>query len=305
MKNQLTFLLLCVAALSCERKDLLEPHSHMAEIELKLNLNLDVNVATDIVNLPDPETASYIFFSHDGKTNIQGSVSGVSGKIQIPYGTYDVILYTSDFYPVDAVMYRGGNTLSSFEAYTRQSIRQKAATSVYNITDPDPLFAEHLKGFVITPDKHNYTIELPLLQYSFFYYVTIEVEGLKYVHSVTLDVEGMYTSVFFKDSLHRENEEGVHSVDMQIKEKENKIYGEFWAFGPHRNGDIKNTMTLRFINGKSTTIVLDDLSDRVKALTRGGEIVVPQKFIITGGDGGDGFNPEVGDWDKTEVEVPI
>ena len=85
----------------------------------------------------------------------------------------------------------------------------------------------------------------------------------------------------------------------------NRIYGEFWSFGPHQNSAIKNKIILRFLNGKSTTIELNDITDRIKPLTNGGEIIVTQRFIITGGDGGAGFTPDVDDWDEKIILLPI
>jgi hypothetical protein len=84
----------------------------------------------------------------------------------------------------------------------------------------------------------------------------------------------------------------------------NRITGEFWAFGPQQDSKIKNTITLVFVDGKTTVVTLDDHSDYIKTLTHGGEIKITQKIVIKGDETG-GFSPSVTDWDDTSVDIPM
>ena len=149
-------------------------------------------------------------------------------------------------------------------------------------------------------------IEKDLEKRSYKYWLYIQVEGLQYVHSAYMQLEGWYTSVYLADGAHREDEEALHTVEMNFNEAQGNIYGEFWSFGPHQLDEIKNKMILTFVNGKSQVIELKDMSDHIKSLKNGGEIIITQKIIISGDDNNDtGFVPDIVDWEDIEIEKPI
>ena len=170
---------------------------------------------------------------------------------------------------------------------------------------PDPLFSKLLKGIEIT-NLTQQTIDEQLEQRSYKYWLTIQVEGLQYVHSAYMQLEGWYTSVYLVDGVHKEEEEAIHTVEMSFNEAKGNIYGEYWSFGPHQSQEIKNRMVLTFVNGKSQVIELKDMSAHIKSLKTGGEIVITQKIVITGDDKNDtGFIPSIVDWEDIEIEKPI
>ena len=131
------------------------------------------------------------------------------------------------------------------------------------------------------------------------------VDGLDYITSAILEIDGMYTSVFMKDETHREDEYGTQKVESTIHRDENKIKGEFFSFGPHQDSEVKNSMILTFVNGRTIRVQLDDISPEIKKLRKGGEIVIEQKIVINVDDTGSGFVPDVEDWVEEEVEIPI
>ena len=116
----------------------------------------------------------------------------------------------------------------------------------------------------------------------------------------------MYTTVYLADGSHNQDEYASHTVESQILKEENKIKGEFFSFGPHQSGDIKNSMMLTFVNGRTIQVTLDDISPEIKRLKKGGEIKITQKIVINVGDDGSGFEPVVKDWgENVEIEIPI
>lgn len=292
MKKSLSFIiLLFIVVGSCQRKDLLEPHTHYNTlIEVHLISNVELN--------KPPQTVTYHIYEKNGTYKTSGKINGSTDWMSLPTGIYDMLLYTSDFYDIDAVLYKGLNQKHTAEAYTRKSSRTMQA---HNMIEPDPVFSVVMHDIVIQDTEEMQTITANLHQRSYLYYLYIEVEGLKYVNSINMKIDGMHTSAFLADGSHRENEYGAQSLEMKMMGDEKMIYGEFWAFGPHQNNDVKNTITLNFVNGKSTTIELEDISEKIKLLTEGGEIIVDQKFEIKGQEGG--FNPGVGDWDDYEVDI--
>ena len=106
------------------------------------------------------------------------------------------------------------------------------------------------------------------------------------------------------------NEAGTQTLDMDITRYdpddptgEGELYGEFWSFGPNAREDISNTITLYFVNGDVIVMKLQDLSPQIKTLTKGGEIIVTEKLEIKGPAGG--FQPGVGDWNDTDVDLEL
>lgn len=292
MKTDLLLLLVIIMICSgCQRKDLLEPHTHY-------NASIKVNLISNVELDNPPSTVTYHLYEKNGTYKASGRVNGVTGRLSLPLGIYDMLLYTSDFFDIDAILYKGLNQKHTAEAHTRKNSRVLQA---FNMIEPDPLYSLLLNDVVILEAEENKPITANLEQRSFLYYLYIGVEGLNYVNSVSMKIDGMYTSAFLADGSHRENEYGAQSIEMKLMADQKMIYGEFWSFGPHQNNDIKNSITLYFINGKSTTIELKDISDRIKLLQEGGEIKVDQKFEIKGQEGG--FDPGVGDWDNIEVDI--
>lgn len=276
---------------ACQRKDLLEPHTHY-------NASIRVNLVSNVELMNPPSTVTYHIYEKNGIYKASGKINGLTDWLSLPTGIYDMLLYTSDFFDIDAILYKGLNQKHTAEGHTRKNSR---ALQGYNMIEPDPLYSILLHDIMILGTEENQTIEADLLQRSYLYYLYIEVEGLNYVNSVFMKIDGMYTSTFLADGSHREDEFGAQSIEMKMMNDQKMIYGEFWAFGPHQNINVKNSITLNFVNGKSTTVELSDISDRIKLLKEGGEIKVDQKFEIKGQEGG--FDPGVGDWDNIEVDI--
>ena len=115
----------------------------------------------------------------------------------------------------------------------------------------------------------------------------------------------MYNTVYMANGSHREDQYATQSAETIIDEANNQIRGEFFSFGPHQDSEVKNSMILTFINGRTIRIKLDDISSEIKRLTKGGEIIIEQKIVINVGDDGSGFVPEVKDWEEIEVVIPI
>ena len=120
----------------------------------------------------------------------------------------------------------------------------------------------------------------------------------------------MYTTAFLTNEDHRMNEAGTQTVDLDIirtdpddPQGNGELYGEFWSFGPNLREDISNSITLYFINGDVIKMKLKDLTGQIKTLTKGGEIIVEEYLEIKGPAGG--FQPGVGDWNDTNVDLEL
>ncbi len=315
--KRLIFILATIVLLtnSCVRKALLEPGHHHGN-EVFISIDVDVDVDTEVETCDDPDiyknilktarSLTIVAYPLDEKGHFGiHKIDGLEGTIWLLPGKYDLLLYTSDFYDLDGTFYRGISDVHTAEAYTNQvkSSKTKAMVKSYDIDEPDPLFVHYYEGFEVTEGENKLEAGLQPQAYKYWYHV--DVDGLDYITSAWLEIDGMYTSVFMADGSHRDDEYGTQKVESSIHKDENKIKGEFFSFGPHQDSNVKNSIILTFINGRTIRVKMDDISPEIKKLRKGGEIVIEQKIVINVDDTGSGFVPDVEDWVEEEVEIPI
>ena len=318
----LTTLLVLAAMVGCQRKVLLDPHDHY---NLIIKANFDDHALSQLLSNKsdgyskpgEPVSTKYIFYEKNSqKIAYRGTFDGREGGVYLQEGIYDMLLYTSDFNELDANFYRGLDNPLTAETYTRQNPLGDASprndvTEVYMV-EPDPTFSILRKEIVVLDGYEDQLIEVYFDQKSFKYYLTIKATGLHNIHTATMNISGMYTSAFLTSEEHRMNEAGMQTVDLDIRiaaDSEEgigrgELYGEFWSFGPNQREDITHSITLHFVNGDVITMKLkEDLTSQIKELTRGGEIIVREVVEIKGPAGG--FQPGVGDWNDTDVDIEL
>lgn len=318
--NRIVTLLIALAALlasaGCQRKDLLEPHNHH---NLYIKAKFDDHGLSQLMSNKsryakpgEPKTTSYILYEKNSqKVAYKGSFDGLQGGMYVQEGVYDLLVYTTDFNELDANFFRGMDKKETTETHTRQNVKEETSAGVIEMymVEPDPTFSVLHENVVVFQGEEDNVVEVEFVQKSFKYYLTIKATGLHNIHSATMQIEGMYTTAFLTNEDHRMDESGTQSVEMDIhydtdpsEEVDNGyIYGEFWSFGPNQREDIVNSITLYFTNGDVIKMKLNDLTDQIKQLTRGGEIKVDQILEIRGPAGG--FQPGVEDWNETNVDL--
>ena len=322
--NRIAALLMAVAlfvSAACQRKILLDPHDHN---NLIINAHFDSLAQSQLKSLKStysivgqPASTKYVLYERTTqKVAYTGSFKGLSGGLYVAEeGIYDLLVYTSDFHEYDANFFRGLDNWRTAETYTRQSAIKNEASQRTDVTEvymvePDPTFAVVREEIVILAGDENQEIDVEFVQKSFKYYLTIRAKGLQNIHTATMHISGMYTTAYLTNEEHRMDEAGTQTVDLEIRRTDlddpqgnGELYGEFWAFGPNQREDISNSITLHFINGDVIVIKLKDLTGQIKTLTRGGEIIVEEFLEIKGPAGG--FQPEVGDWNDTNVDLEL
>lgn len=306
--------LLMMVSVSCERKILIEPDHHHG-VEVSISVDVDVDVDVDVETGDDPHMYRDILKSAQSVTIVayplsETAVYGVhridslAGTIWLMPGDYDLLLYTSDFHELDGVFYRGIDNSNQAEAYTSAvKVSKTKDVKSFNIEPPDPLFTHYYSRYTVVEGDNEVSEGLQPMSYK--YWFEVDVDGLDYITSAYLEIDGMYTSVYLADGSHREDEFGTQMIETTIHKDENKIKGEFFSFGPHQDSEVKNSMVLTFINGRTIRIKLDDISPEIKKLRKGGEIEISQKIVINVDDTGAGFQPIVEEWDEEEVVIPI
>ncbi len=336
IKTQIIILVLAVlAAVGCQRKELLDPHDHN---NLVIKANFDslalaqlLSHKSDYSNPGEPRTTSYILYEKTtGKVAYRGSFKGLQGGMYVQEGLYDLLVYTTDFNEYDANYFIGMDRSETAETHTRQvpldhqpaeadetsedgEPDQKAPpTDVHEVwmVEPDPTFGVLLEDVAVFKNQENRLIEAMFEQKSFKYYLTIECTGLQNIHTAKMNLSGLYTSAYLAHDNHRMDEAGSQSIELKINRTKptnpedlgkGELYGEFWSFGPHQREDIVNSITLYFINGDTITIMLDEeytSQEQIKSLTRGGEIILKKVVEVKGPPSG--FAPDVEDWGENQ-----
>ena len=321
--NRLTSALiafLLLFSVSCQRKDLLEPHNHY---NLIINAHFDEEAQSQLQSLKSgyakngkPRSTSYILYEkNSGKIAYKGSFEGLRGGMYVEEGMYDLLVYTTDFNELDANFFRGIDNPLTAETYTRQSpideVTPRSDVTEMFMIEPDPTFSVLYENVAVLAGYEDQVVDVEFIQKSFKYYLTIRAKGLQHIHTATMNISGMYTTAFLTTDEHRMNEAGTQTVDMEIhrigdaddETGKGELYGEFWSFGPNQREDIVNSITLYFINGDVIVIKLKDLTPQIKQLTRGGEIIVEEYLEIKGPAGG--FQPGVGDWIDKDVDIEL
>lgn len=313
--------LVLLASGACQRKDLLDPHDHY---NLIINASFDEHALNQLISNKsdgyskpgEPKTTKYVLYEKTTqKVAYSGSFKGLRGGVYVKEeGIYDLMVYTSDFNALDANFFRGMDSWKTAETYTRQSpindvTPRNDVTEMY-IVEPDPTFSILKEEIVVLNGQENQVLDVELVQKSFKYYLTIRAKGLQNIHTATMQISGMYTTAFLTNEDHRMNEAGTQTVDLDIirtdpddPQGNGELYGEFWSFGPNLREDISNSITLYFINGDVIKMKLKDLTGQIKTLTKGGEIIVEEYLEIKGPAGG--FQPGVGDWNDTNVDLEL
>ena len=317
----LLMVLVLLASGACQRKDLLDPHDHY---NLIINASFDEHALNQLISNKsdgyskpgEPKTTKYVLYEKTTqKVAYSGSFKGLRGGVYVKEeGIYDLMVYTSDFNALDANFFRGMDSWKTAETYTRQSpindvTPRNDVTEMY-IVEPDPTFSVLKEEIVVLNGQENQVLDLELVQKSFKYYLTIRAKGLQNIHTATMQISGMYTTAFLTNEDHRMNEAGTQTLDLDIirtdpndPQGNGELYGEFWSFGPNLREDISNSITLYFINGDVIKMKLKDLTGQIKTLTRGGEIIVEEYLEIKGPAGG--FQPGVGDWNDTNLDLEL
>ena len=302
---------------ACQRKDLLDPHEHR---NLTIKTSFDSlaraqlgSLKSGYTDLGVPASTKYVLYDKlQDKVAYTGSFKGFEGGVYVPEGLYDLLVYTSDFNELDANFYRGMENYQTAETYTRQTSIEESTRNNFvemNMVEPDPTFAVLQKDVLVLNGYEDNIVEVEFVQKSFKYFLTIRATGTHNIHTAKMNISGMYTTAYLTTDEHRMNEAGTQSVDMDIhydtdpaEDVDNGyLYGEFWSFGPNQREDIVNSITLYFTNGDVIVMRLNDLTDQIKQLTEGGEIIVEQILDIRGPAGG--FQPGVKDWNETDVEL--
>lgn len=308
--------LLSVILSSCNHKELcyvVHPHP------------VTVRVEFDWEEAPEANPAGMcVFFYHedDGITPVRVDFQGTrGGEVELTPGIYRIVTYNNDTEVVHAyntydfdhhyVTTREGHILEPIYGNGLPMPPRSGGTEDERVMiTPDMLWGCNKPGTVVSQDSAQVITLRPHDMLCHYSYEVRNVKHLKHVSQMSAALSGMSPTLMISDESLQP--EAVTLPFEAHKDGESMIRGEFLTFGHH--DEIDNPHRMAFY------MVMDDGSKY--SFTSGSNLDVTQQvhsapdrrrvhLVIDGLDlptpieNGDGFNPNVDDWDDVQQEIEL
>lgn len=308
---------------SCRYKDLCYEHDHQLDynVLLKLTLELDNNTPTNVKKSTDAHTAvtepsHMVVCFYDVQTGALKDLEYTGpygGQLQVPPGTYNMVVYAFD---TEWTQVRRENNINTLEAFTSDItsmkspffsiIAKKDSTSAPGpiIYTPDHLLVAH-KRVTIPP----FSLEEPVVVIEATASTIIEtyefkvtnITGIEYVSSVEAFITNQARSNFFgREELN--TEPATIFFDVDVSRKKGMFETNFTTFGklPGESRSYLN-IVLYDTSGKPFVVV----TDITEQFTNPENIIVIEDSIVIPAPPSGGIAPTVEDWEEIIRDVPI
>lgn len=317
-RSLLLALIISLAFTSCEYKELCYDHSHI--------VSLKVGYDWSGVESASPEGMSVYFYNSIARSafpdryDIPGTMGG---NIRLEWGGYQAISLN---YDTEAILYSGMESISTIEAYTRQSSLEegtkistrsamppaKGTENQKVALEPDMLYAGTSDSFFINMGEEDAEINVKMYQRVAKYTVFLNnVPNLKYSGQFGGSLSGLAGGVNLMSG--QLTDEHVIISFPVTRVDDTTLKAEFNCFGhcPHEeDGEFEQhifTLYAVLADGSKwyySEDVTDQMHDPVQNPDRYEvnieleEPPVPKPIV-----NGSGFKPDVGEWESEEVIV--
>ena len=323
--------LLCIfPVVSCKRIALYDPDSGVY-LKLDLKLNTDVKLNDDIDLEGDaalrekvygkmPEQVRACFY--DAQTHAlvaEEFLPPTGGFVDVPAGTYDIIVYSlgTEVTQVEGTASRAGaygfTSIIGDMKITSKSEDEPDAEPVIShqpvIWEPDHIFVGTKENVAIpvrsTLDK-TMVIEMQMTTLLETYSLEVKnIQGVERIKKLDVYITGQAPSKFMWDRRFPTKISAIYFPSGVNVEKGN-LYTVFNTFGkfPGANNDVYLNVLVTGTNGAQYSYIYNvtdqfDDPDNIKhALIIDHDIIIPE-------DDPGGFRPEVQDWSKVIIHVPL
>ena len=319
------FLLMMLASVSCNHIDL---HDPVSSVYLKLNLKLNTDIVpgedTGADQNPDmqekiygkiPETVRVCFYSTDTQKLVaEEFLPPEGGFIDIPSGTYDIIVYSLG---TEVTSIGGTEGRGSAYAYTSEmgaTVRittgteeSKAVEDYKVVHEPDHIFAGTKENVNIPVHSENEMIvidmDLSTLLETYSFEVKYIADAGK-IQKADIYITGQSPSKYFWGN-RLGNKACAIYFESVIDEKKGNLYTIFNTFGkfPNMHSDVYINVLVTDMKGSRYQWIYDvtDQFDNPDNVTH--EIIIEDPIVIP--EGGDGFTHDVNQWDGEVIYVPL
>ncbi len=232
------------------------------------------------------------------------------GKISLPVGKYDVVVYNDYTYNI---LYRGMDNFMTAEAYLNGYDRlplSRTNASVRSFTEPDLFYVAQIRDLVVS--GHEQTVEIRPELKTLKLFVHVGVDGVQYVSQADGSITGAASNVMLSTGYTSDAVAGKRIFGFSISSKE--LYGETRMFVCNSPMTEYYELELAFLlrnNSVSMGKFKYDVSSQITDRLRENNGKLPPEGIHVYINGvkvdevsGDGFDAVVDTWGK-EVDIEL
>ena len=307
------FVVLTMCIASCKR---IELHTATSSVYLEIQTDrtapINVHGSIDILNDPalyekafGPSIDVYRVCLFDRLTHrmvIEDFVPKDGGFLNVPTGTYDMIMYNSGS---EVTYVQQGVSRSTAYATTANVSRNTESI----MTEPEHIFVACIDGLEVpryaeadglhiinvTTSKilDTYTLEMN------------RIENMERIMNAEVRITGQLTKKYLWTGTSPDESASI-SIKPVVDKENGRIYAVFNTFGLNTYHKGK-TDVLLIVTDQNERMHLwkIDVTDQMYGPDSTNEIIIEDRIIIPDTDAGGGFTPEVNDWDEDVTHVPI
>lgn len=321
-------LLLLMAA--CQRDHLYYGTNNRAVIRVKIDWSKSQLT---------PNGATVVAYNKDGSLfEVFPPMSNPNdGTILLPEGNYDLVVFNDTPDEYRQVGFRGIENINTFEAYaTEKEVNKNRASKFQNemfVHEPDTLATARINNLEVTSQMIQYSYDKPLSgntqiskeveatpkRVTSLMRIRVHVKGLCYAKGAPRTyLRNMSASVFVGTGIQSTKPITYEFVLNNRKFDEGSthnatITNNLSTFGLRPTGDAHERyyldMLFTLINGDPYPILVD-ITDKIQVTEVELQTILYIKLElelpeVIGGEGEGAFNPDVGEWQDVEVDIPM
>lgn len=345
MKQLMLILLCALCTLSCRRVPLYDAEGNVfIQIKIDLNVDIDIDSDIDISRNPDystklfgkmPDYVQICFYSTETHELVKEDfVAADGGAINIPSGTYDLIVYSlgHETTYVSSNKKRGGlYAYTSDITSSKASVLDKIIASVKggNVSQQgennsaygnDPIISEpeHLyvgvKENIVVPDVKSSdeptTIVIPVELKSIvqtYSFEILNIIGAENISAVDVFITGQVGRRYLWDNRYW-TQPCTLFFNATTDAAKGHIYTIFNTFGkfPGATNDVIINVLITDSNGGQYEFVYDVTDQFDDPDNTNHEIIIDEEINIPdAGNSGSGFDPWVNPWDEEDEKIQL
>lgn len=318
MSKNLSLLLIAALAFffgACDHKELCYTHPH----------GVTLRVVYDWTEAPDANPAGMCaFFYHENPdvAPVRVDFRGMQGgEVELIPGTYRVLTYNND---TEAVRLGNVYDFDTHFAYTREGHilepiygntmqrppRGDGSEEERVMITPDMLWGCSEVGVVVTGTKNQVVTLYPCELLCHYSYEVRNVKNLKHVSQMSGALSGMSPSMVLSSGTL--NTEPVTIPFGARQDGASTIRGEFLTFGHHEEVDKPHRMSFYMVmdDGSKFSFTTGsnlDVTDQVHSASnpRRVHLIIDGLELPTPIENGNGFKPDVDDWNDIQQDIEL
>ena len=303
---------MCIA--SCKR---IELHTATSSVYLEIQTDrtapINVHGSIDILNDPalyektfGPSIDVYRVCLFDRLTHrmvVEEFVPKDGGFLNVPTGTYDMIMYNSGS---EVTYVQQGASRATAYATTANVSRN----TEHLMAEPEHIFVACIDGLEVQRYAESdglHVINITTSKILDTYTLEMNrIENMERIMNAEVRITGQLTKKYLWTRT-SPDESASLSVKPVIDRENGRIYAVFNTFGRntyHHTGKV-NAVLIVTDNKERMHQWKIDVTDQMYGPDSTNEIIIEDRITIPDTDDGGGFTPEVNDWDEDVTYVPI